>query len=181
MAAAATMAYCQGSVVARVRMIAAPRSCRWLRRAGAVEKNTGLLVTAQAVEAVRAEQDEGEGGRERDRGGEQPAGYAGGGVADDGYGLDDGAWGDLAEGDGSGTVTTPCAVEAGPGSSLHAATASSNSAASSQPSQSTQRSRSILMWMGGPPNPVQPMRPHCRRTVTTDRRNGWPGPADMSP
>ena len=57
-------------------------------------------VGAQLVEAAGAEQDEREGGAEGDERGEQPAAEPGGGVADDGDGLDDGSGGDLAQGDG---------------------------------------------------------------------------------
>src|SRR4051812_44396330 len=53
-------------------------------------------------------------------------------------------------------------VEAGPGSRLHAEIASSNSCASSQQRLSTQRRRSSAMCAGGPPNPMQPIRPHSR-------------------
>jgi len=56
-------------------------------------------------------------------------------------------------------------VEAGPGSRLHAAIASSNSAASSHPRLSTHSRRSSAMCAGGPPNPVTPILPHSRRTV----------------
>src|SRR5262249_52134411 len=61
-------------------------------------------------------------------------------------------------------------VEAGPGNRLQAATASSNSCAVSQPSRSTHSSRSRAMCAGGPPKPVEPMRPHC--TATSARRDG---------
>src|SRR5262249_34191735 len=61
-------------------------------------------------------------------------------------------------------------VEAGPGNRLQAATASSNSCAVSQPSRSTHSSRSRAMGAGGPPKPVEPMRPHC--TATSARRDG---------
>ena len=57
-------------------------------------------------------------------------------------------------------------VEAGPGSRLHVARASSNSRPSSQPRRSTHSSRSSRMWVGGPPNPMQPIRPHSRRIVS---------------
>ncbi len=56
-------------------------------------------------------------------------------------------------------------VDAGPGRRLVVATASSNSTEPSQPCCSTQSSRNMLMWVGGPPNPVQPMRPHSRTMV----------------
>ena len=64
-------------------------------------------------------------------------------------------------------------VDAGPGSRLQAAIASSNSAASSQPRPSTHSRRSSAMCAGGPPNPVIPIRPHSRSTV--------PGPASQAP
>ena len=63
-------------------------------------------------------------------------------------------------------------VEAGPGSRLQAAIASSNSRASSHFFRSTHSSRSSLMWVGGPPNPMQPIRPHSRSTVASDTRAG---------
>ncbi len=56
-------------------------------------------------------------------------------------------------------------VEAGPGSRLQAARASSNSAASSHCRRTTHSSRSSLMWVGGPPNPIHPIRPHSRTIV----------------
>ena len=56
-------------------------------------------------------------------------------------------------------------VEAGPGSRLQAAIASSNSVESSQPRWSTHSLRSSAMCAGGPPNPIQPIRPHSRSTV----------------
>jgi len=59
-------------------------------------------------------------------------------------------------------------VEAGPGSRLQADMASSNSRASSHLLRSTHRSRSSLMWVGGPPKPIQPMRPHSRSTVVSE-------------
>ena len=62
-------------------------------------------------------------------------------------------------------------VEAGPGRRLVAAMASSNSDASNHVSRSTQRRRNMAMWVGGPPNPVHPMRPHSRTMV----RNGTVG------
>ncbi len=64
-------------------------------------------------------------------------------------------------------------VDAGPGSRLQAAIASSNSAASSQPRLSTHSRRSSAMCAGGPPNPVIPIRPHSRSTV--------PRPASQDP
>ena len=56
-------------------------------------------------------------------------------------------------------------VEAGPGSRLQAATASSNSTAVSQRRRCTHSSRSIRMWVGGPPKPTQPIQPQERSTV----------------
>ena len=56
-------------------------------------------------------------------------------------------------------------VEAGPGSRLQAAIASSNSRASSHRLSSTHSLRSSAMCAGGPPNPMQPIRPHSRSTV----------------
>ena len=63
-------------------------------------------------------------------------------------------------------------VDAGPGNKLHAAIASSNSAVVSHRRCSTQRSRSSAMWAGGPPKPMQPIRPHWRATVSKDGRDG---------
>jgi hypothetical protein len=56
-------------------------------------------------------------------------------------------------------------VEAGPGSRLQAATASSNSTGVNHFLRSTHRSRNNLIWVGGPPNPRQPIRPHSRTTT----------------
>ena len=61
-------------------------------------------------------------------------------------------------------------VEAGPGIRLHTAMASSNSRASSQPRRSTHSWRSSRMCAGGPPNPMQPIRPHSRSTVRSGTR-----------
>ena len=61
-------------------------------------------------------------------------------------------------------------VEAGPGSRLQTAIASSNSRASSQPRRSTHNWRSSRIWAGGPPNPMQPIRPHSRSTVASGTR-----------
>ena len=58
-------------------------------------------------------------------------------------------------------------VEAGPGIRLQTAMASSNSRASSQPLRSTHSWRSSRMCAGGPPNPMQPIRPHSRSTVAS--------------
>src|SRR5215218_5497936 len=63
-------------------------------------------------------------------------------------------------------------VEAGPGRSWHAALASSNSRASSQPRRSTTSSRSSATCAGGPPNPISPRRPHSRTTVASGTRTG---------
>ncbi len=52
---------------------------------------------------------------------------------------------------------TSC-VEAGPGSRLVVAIASSSSALVNQRLRSTQSSRTRAMCAGGPPKPVQPMR-----------------------
>ncbi len=46
--------------------------------------------------------------------------------------------------------------------------ASSNSVSSSHPSRSTASRRSMAMWVGGPPKPVQPMRPHSRAIVARE-------------
>ena len=53
-------------------------------------------------------------------------------------------------------------VEAGPGSSWHAALASSNSRAVIQPRRSIISSRSSATCAGGPPKPIVPIRPHSR-------------------
>ncbi len=68
-------------------------------RAGAVEKGPRPCVPADAVEAVAAEEDEGERGREGDKRGEERAADAARRVADDGDRLDGGTRGDLTEGD----------------------------------------------------------------------------------
>ena len=70
------------------------------RRARAVEERPGAPVAADLPEAGPAEQDEEERRGEGDHGGEDAAGDPGGGVADDGDGLNDRARRDLAEGDG---------------------------------------------------------------------------------
>jgi hypothetical protein len=67
---------------------------------GAAEEGPGGAVAADLVEPVGAEQDEREGRAEGDDRGKDATDQAGRGVADDGYGLDDGAGGDLAEGHG---------------------------------------------------------------------------------
>src|SRR4051812_23838217 len=67
-------------------------------------------------------------------------------------------------------------VEAGPGSRLQAAIASSTSSAESHARRSTTSSRRSAMCAGGPPNPRQPMRPHSRRTArsgTSHTRAGY--------
>ena len=61
-------------------------------------------------------------------------------------------------------------VEAGPGSRLHAAMASSNSSASSHCLRSTHSCRSSAMCAGGPPKPMHPIRPHSRTTVPRPAR-----------
>ncbi len=61
-------------------------------------------------------------------------------------------------------------VDAGPGSRLVAAIASSNSAADSQRLRSTHSSRSSAICAGGPPKPKHPIRPHSR--ATTPRLGG---------
>ena len=71
-------------------------------------------------------------------------------------------------------------VEAGPGSRLQAPMASSNSCASSHCLRSTHSWRSSAMCAGGPPKPMQPIRPHSRTTVA---RLAWfcPSPGTASP
>ena len=61
-------------------------------------------------------------------------------------------------------------VEAGPGSRLHAAMASSNSCASTHRLRSTHSCRSSAMCAGGPPKPTHPIRPHSRTTVPRPAR-----------
>ena len=63
-------------------------------------------------------------------------------------------------------------VEAGPGSRLVAEMPSSNSWALSQPRSSTQSLRSRAMWVGGPPNPMIPMRLHSRTMVESGTLTG---------
>ena len=63
-------------------------------------------------------------------------------------------------------------VDAGPGSRLQVAIASSNRLACIQPRRSTTSSRSSAMWAGGPPNPSTPIRPHSRATVSKDGGSG---------
>ena len=58
-------------------------------------------------------------------------------------------------------------VDAGPGRRLQAAIASSNSRGSSQLRRSTQSWRRRAMWAGGPPKPMQPIRPHSRAIVSS--------------
>ena len=82
-------------------------------------------------------------------------------------------------------------VEAGPGSRLQAAMASSNSRRV-QPALALARTaaRSSLMCAGGPPNPMQPIRPHSRSTVpqrharrraVQQQRPELPAPRDRHP
>ncbi len=63
-------------------------------------------------------------------------------------------------------------VDAGPGSRLQAAMPSSNSVAEIHSRSSTHSLRRRAMWVGGPPNPMHPMRPHSRAMVV--RRTGSP-------
>ena len=56
-------------------------------------------------------------------------------------------------------------VDAGPGSRLQAARASSNSAGASHLRRSTHSARNSEMCAGGPPKPMHPIRPHSRSTV----------------
>ncbi len=57
-------------------------------------------------------------------------------------------------------------VDAGPGNKLTAAIPSSNSVDESQPRSVTQSLRKSAMWVGGPPKPTQPIRPHSRAIVS---------------
>ena len=63
-------------------------------------------------------------------------------------------------------------VDAGPGSRLQAAMPSSNSPGVIHSRSTTHSFRSRAMWVGGPPNPMHPMRPHSRAMVV--RRTGSP-------
>ena len=75
-------------------------------------------------------------------------------------------------------------VEAGPGSRLQAPMASSNSCASSHCLRSTHSWRSSAMCAGGPPKPMQPIRPHSRSTVgrlAWSRGAASPGTASPRP
>ncbi len=63
-------------------------------------------------------------------------------------------------------------VDAGPGSRLQAAMPSSNSLGVIHSRSTTHSFRSRAMWVGGPPNPMHPMRPHSRAMVV--RRTGSP-------
>ncbi len=63
-------------------------------------------------------------------------------------------------------------VDAGPGSRLQAAMPSSNSVADIHSRSSTHSLRRRAMWVGGPPNPMHPIRPHSRAMVV--RRTGSP-------
>ena len=51
-------------------------------------------------------------------------------------------------------------VEAGPGKRFVAAIPSSNSVSEIHPRSVTQSLRNSAMWVGGPPKPMQPIRPH---------------------
>ena len=61
-------------------------------------------------------------------------------------------------------------VDAGPGRRLQAAMPSSNSVADIHCRSSTHSLRRRAMWVGGPPNPMHPIRPHSRAMVV--RRTG---------
>ena len=63
-------------------------------------------------------------------------------------------------------------VDIGPGSRLAAAMPCSNSSSEIHCLFSTQRSRSMATCVGGPPNPVQPILPHCRTIVPRDTWDG---------
>ena len=63
-------------------------------------------------------------------------------------------------------------VDAGPGSRFVVAMASSNSFASIHCRSSTQRRRSNAIWVGGPPNPMQPRRSHSLTIVGSATRFG---------
>ena len=53
------------------------------------------------------------------------------------------------------------------------AMASSNSFASIHSRSSTHRRRSNAMWVGGPPNPMQPRRSHSLPIVARGTCGGW--------
>src|SRR5580693_9615325 len=72
-------------------------------------------------------------------------------------------------------------VEAGPGSMLVAATPSSNSRAEIQSRRSTHSTLSSAMCAGGPPNPMQPMRPHSRAIVSRETCGGAADPPPPAP
>ena len=55
---------------------------------------------------------------------------------------------------------------------LQAAIASSKSSSLSQPRLRTHNSRSNAIWLGGPPKPMQPIRPHSRSSVPSCTRGG---------
>ena len=59
-------------------------------------------------------------------------------------------------------------VDMGPGSTFAAATPSSNSWADIHRRSSIQRWRRRATWVGGPPNPTQPILPHSRTMVRRD-------------
>ena len=76
-------------------------------------------------------------------------------------------------------------VEAGPGSRLHPASASSKSRSAIHSRRSTTSRRSSAIWVGGPPNPVTPIRVHSRATspsgTRTSRLVGDSAPAGSDP
>ena len=73
-------------------------------------------------------------------------------------------------------------VEAGPGSRFVAAIPSSNSVGPIQPRSVTHSRRSRAMCVGGPPKPMQPMRPHSRAIVSeTDPPGGLGGTIRRGP
>ena len=71
-------------------------------------------------------------------------------------------------------------VEAGPGRRLVVAMPSSNSLASIHPRSSTHIRRSRAMWVGGPPNPIQPRRVHSRAMVPSDTLLAGSGSTECS-
>ena len=61
-------------------------------------------------------------------------------------------------------------LDAGPGSRFVAAMPSSNSGSDNQARSRTHSARSIAMCVGGPPNPVTPMRNHSCAIVASGTR-----------
>ena len=99
-AAAARSAYCQAALERERERDGDADDGADRGGTGTVEEGAGAVVVAETVEVRRAEEHERERGCEGDERGEQAAGDAGRGVADDGHGVHDRAGRDLAERDG---------------------------------------------------------------------------------